>query len=151
MPNWCMNRVSISGSEEDIKKITKLVSTKDSALSFNNIIPAPNWNKIPNEKGELPVKEEIKNKEGVVVMTTNNFPDGKNDDRWYSWQCENWGTKWDACSVEVVSEGTDYIEYEFETAWSPPHPIIDKLREDFPDVSISAFYDEPGMQIAGYY
>tara|TARA_A100000172_G_scaffold79911_1_gene68105 strand:- start:31 stop:471 length:441 start_codon:yes stop_codon:yes gene_type:complete len=146
-----MNRVSISGSEEDIKKITKLVSTKESALSFDNIIPTPNWKEIPNEKGELPVKKEIKNDEGEVIRTTNNFPDGTNDSRGYNWQIENWGTKWDASCVEVVSEGTDYIEYEFATAWSPPEPIIDKLREDFPDISISAFYDEPGNQIAGYY
>ena len=26
---------------------------------------------------------------------TFNFPDGKNDDRWYHWCIDNWGTKWD--------------------------------------------------------
>ena len=39
---------------------------------------------------------------------------------------------------------------EFETAWSPPESICHKLRELFPNVSISWFYDEPGMQVAGY-
>jgi len=26
-----------------------------------------------------------------------------------------------------------------------------KLREKFPDVSFSCFFDEPGMEAAGYY
>ena len=28
--------------------------------------------------------------------------------------------------------------------------IYDKIKEDFPDVGISWFYDEPGMEFAGY-
>ena len=36
------------------------------------------------------------------------------------------------------------------TAWSPPYGIFDKIKEDFPDVGISWFYDEPGMEFAGY-
>ena len=27
---------------------------------------------------------------------------------------------------------------------------FDKIKEDFPDVGISWFYDEPGMEFAGY-
>ena len=29
------------------------------------------------------------------MWETYNFPDGKNDDRWYHWNIQNWGTKWD--------------------------------------------------------
>ena len=59
--------------------------------------------------------------------------------------------KWNVSNVDVVAEDSDSIEFEFDTAWSPPEPIILKLRELYPDVSISAFYDEPGMQVSGYY
>jgi hypothetical protein len=45
----------------------------------------------------------------------------------------------------------DQVEYTFSTAWSPPEGVIEKLREQYPDVSITAFFDEPGMEIAGYY
>ena len=38
----------------------------------------------------------------------------------------------------------------FNTAWGPASGIYDKIKEDFPDVGISWFYDEPGMEFAGY-
>ena len=41
--------------------------------------------------------------------------------------------------------------FTFDTAWSPPEPVIFALRNKFPDVGITAFFDEPGMAIAGYY
>ena len=42
------------------------------------------------------------------------------------------------------------LELNFNTAWSPPESICHKLGEMFPDVSISWFYDEEGMEVAGY-
>ena len=86
------------------------------------------------------------------MWETYNFPDGKNDDRWYHWNIQNWGTKWDitAKSVEFAYEDDEQLEMEFETAWAPPEPICYRLREMFKDLTISWFYDEPGMQTAGY-
>ena len=45
---------------------------------------------------------------------------------------------------------SDEIELEFDTAWSPPEEICLRLREMFQDVNISWFFDEPGMEVAGY-
>ena len=39
---------------------------------------------------------------------------------------------------------------QFQTAWAPASGIFDKIKEDYPDVAISWFYDEPGMEYAGY-
>ena len=86
------------------------------------------------------------------MWETYNFPDGKNDDRWYHWNIQNWGTKWDitAEQIEMDSYDSEQLEIEFATAWSPPEPICFKLREMFPDLSFSWFFDEPGMEVAGY-
>ena len=94
----------------------------------------------------------MKNPKGEVIWETYNFPDGKNDDRWYHWNISNWGTKWDitADSVDMESYDSEQLEIEFSTAWSPPEPICARLREMFPDLSFSWFYDEPGMEFAGY-
>mgnify|MGYP003326111234 CR=1 FL=1 len=52
-------------------------------------------------------------------------------------------------AVEYADD--EQLELTFSTAWSPPEGIIDKLREKYPDLSFSCFYDEPGMEVAGYY
>lgn len=41
---------------------------------------------------------------------------------WYNWCCDNWGTKWNASSIEQY--GTTI---RFSTAWSAPRPIIERL------------------------
>ena len=42
------------------------------------------------------------------------------------------------------------FEVTFETAWSPPEEIHTAISEQFDDLSMSWFYDEPGAEIAGY-
>jgi hypothetical protein len=42
------------------------------------------------------------------------------------------------------------FEVEFETAWAPPEEVCHAIREQFDDLSISWFYDEPGCELAGY-
>ena len=150
MPNWCRNRVTVFGKEEDISKISDIFSDKKSI--FDRIIQSPDWKRLPNEKGEFPKLRQELNKDGSVFYETYDFPDGKNDDRWYHWNIQNWGTKWDitADSVEIELEDSEMLEVSFDTAWSPPEPICKRLREMFPDSSFSWFYDEPGMEFAGY-
>ena len=149
MPNWCDNRVTISSNTEDDSQFKELVAKFQVERPFNEIYPQPDWKNTPNEKGELPVKREMKNDKGEIITITYDFPDGQNDDRWYHWCSNNWGTKWDVNLVgaEVYE---CYAEFEFQTAWAPASGIFDKIKEDYPDVAISWFYDEPGMEIAGY-
>ena len=151
MPNWCHNRVSFySDNEEQLKQVYEIFESEDNI--FQKIKPAPDWKTTPNEKGELPIKEEMKNPDGKIVYTTYNFPDGKNDDRWYSWNVANWGTKWDLSRDAIECDHFDgcSFECEFETAWSPAEGIFYELKERFPDVDVTWFYDEPGMMVAGY-
>ena len=149
MPNWCNNRVTIySDNTETIEKTRKIFESKGKI--FGQIIEEPDWRRLPNEKGEFSKLKQHLGKDGSVMFETHEFPDGKNDDRWYHWNISNWGTKWDACNVEIEYADESQIEIEFDTAWSPPEPICERLREMFQDVSISWFYDEPGMEIAGY-
>ena len=152
MPNWCNNKVKVFGdNSEQIARVAEIF--KDEKSVFNNIIQSPDWKRLPNEKGHFPKLEQMKNpKTGEVMWETYNFPDGTNDDRWYHWNIQNWGTKWDieGSSVEIEYEDEDQLEISFETAWAPPEPICYRLREMFKDLHFSWFYDEPGMETAGY-
>ena len=102
MPNWCYNRITVYGqdenSEKKLKEIEKIFEEKQ---PFNEILPIPDFKTIPNEKGQLPILEQHKGKDGEVMFETYNFPDGKNDDRWYHWCIENWGTKWDVSDLDI--------------------------------------------------
>ena len=60
------------------------------------------------------------------------------------------GTKCNSYDCDI-DESEEYVEYTFYTAWSPPEGVIEKLREQYPDVHITAFFDEPGMEIGVYY
>ena len=102
------------------------------------------------EAGQLPVLREHKNANGEVFYRSYDFPDGKNDDRWYDWNVNNWGTKWDIDQPECDELDHNCFECEFETAWSPAEGIFYELSEKYPDVDCTWFYDEPGMMVAGY-
>ena len=161
MPNHSHNRVTFysSGNDTDesraqIEKIRKIF---DDENVFTQIIPEPDWANTPlmtsdlkrfgNDRGkvgELPQYVEDYAKRLVFKST------GHADDRWYDWRVHHWDTKWDAYDVEVIDEDHDCVEIQFNTAWSPPEAICEALREQYPDVSVSWFFDEPGCEIAGY-
>lgn len=54
---------------------------------------------------------------------------------WYEWCIENWGTKW-GVSRFSCNENTMI----FETAWSIPENIFDKLALEFPEDTIEVSY-----------
>ena len=149
MPNWCNNKVKVFGEPEQLAQVAKIF--KDEKSVFNNIIQSPDWKRLPNEKGEFPKLEQHKNpKTGEIMWETYNFPDGKNDDRWYHWCIDNWGTKWELSELDIEYD-EEMLELTFSTAWSPPEGLMQELRDKYPDLSFTCFYDEPGMEIAGYY
>ena len=42
---------------------------------------------------------------------------------WYDWDCENWGTKWNACETECSEpDEKGWCLVTFDTAWSQPSP-----------------------------
>ena len=49
-----------------------------------------------------------------------------------------------------TDDDPENVEIEFNTAWSPPEAICNEIREQYPDVSVSWVFDEPGCEIAGY-
>ena len=158
MPNWTSNRLRIqtdSDSQTEFKKIAELKEIFKSDSPFNKLIPQPDWSTTPNEDGELRVERLHKNDKGEIVCATYEFPkSGKSDSRWYDWNCQNWGTKWDACNVEITRDDEDYLEICFDTAWSPATPVIEKIRELYEDndswTYVNCLYELEGYEGCGY-
>lgn len=72
---------------------------------------------------------------------------------WYGWHIQHWGTKWNACSVEVVEEEGGCIQVRFDTAWSSPVPIFEQIPKVYPglEVEVCVEYEgEDGQHSATY-
>ena len=155
MPNHCHNRVTIYGSGNDTDEtraqIAKLKQIFEDENCFGQIIPEPDWANTPLMSSDLKRYGQDRGKLGELPMPNGRFQStDQPDDRWYDWRLANWDTKWDCYDVEVVDDDPDQLEVEFNTAWSPPEAICTELREQYPDLSVSWFFDEPGMEIAGH-
>lgn len=69
------------------------------------------------------------------------------DENWYDWNCNNWGTKWDMTIIDFDRYDENTIWISFETAWSPPVAMYEFLVEE--GWEVVGFYHEPGMGYCG--
>ena len=113
----------------------------------------PNWclNNITVEHEDSSMVDRFENayNSGNTCEEFLPLPDGED---WYDWQVNNWGTKWD-----IGAKGEDdglkatrvgnQISASFDSAWSPPVGLYDKLVEL--GYNVRATYWEPGMSYCG--
>lgn len=66
---------------------------------------------------------------------------------WYEWSIDHWGTKWGAYDFEEVS--AEPLTIKFETAWSFPTPVFEKLAETFPTLTFDCICFDEGWNFAG--
>ena len=162
MPTHCYNRVTIcSSGHNEASSLDQIETLKDifeGEKIFPQIIPEPDWPNIPLMSNELKSLGQERGKvgelpqyvDGAFGKTLEFKSTGRQDDRWYDWRIQNWDTKWDCYDVSIDDDDPENLEVSFNTAWSPPEAICNRIRKDYPDVSVSWFFDEPGCEIAGY-
>ena len=147
MPNWTTNRIRIEGESAEIRKLLKAMKWEDELFDFNRLIPMPEllrntgsghstiegkkveaWYIVERDEHGFEKKARLFTPEEEAELAKIGHPD------WYSWSIQNWGTKWNACRVEVDDANVEYgyAEITFETAWCAPMPVLLKMRETFP-------------------
>ena len=141
MPNWCENRVTISGDEEVIKEFRKVMEGPDhhgteSIFSFNQLLPMPveliNTTSPPTIKATQAEVAEHNNTDvavqnrtqAVTQVTVDALKEKYGACDWYSWATNFWGTKWQPTKIELDAE-TDYLVYHFDTAGLPKVMMYD--------------------------
>jgi len=76
----------------------------------------------------------------------------------YGWETNHWGVKWGASDVNLTTQsaqsghnigGATMATYEFETPWGPPDGLLYKVSKDFPGITFSLQFLEPGMGFEG--
>lgn len=162
MPNWCHNRVDILGDVDEIKRFKEFVDSVKEPFSFQSIVPIPEELykvqspvsiRTQDEIDEFIKEHSVDYLETVSLPITsemyNKYLKKYGYSNWYDFANEKWGTKWDAQEV-VLDEYFNSLHYTFDTAWGPPNQIYLKLVAEFPKLNISWFWDEPGMEMAGY-
>lgn len=51
---------------------------------------------------------------------------------WYAWRLRHWGTKWNAASPDALERSPGRAAFSFETPWSFPTPIFERLASTWP-------------------
>jgi hypothetical protein len=145
MPNWCNNTLIVKGKSEDIKvfkeKYKGKINDTMSWLNFEQVISSKENQELIKPKWNALTKEENKRWKNDFIQY------------WFNtggveWCCKNWGTKW---NIEVEEPRTEKGEliYGFDTAWSPPEPVIKKLIELHPELEFNLEFEEWGVQFMG--
>jgi hypothetical protein len=121
MPNWCANKLTVE--HDDPAMLDRFVRAYNAGTVCNEFIPKPT-----------------------------DIGDG-----WFDWCVTNWGTKWDI-GADIGTEREEYhglratvvgnqANCSFDSAWSPPIGLYEKLVEL--GYNVKASYWEPGMAFCG--
>jgi hypothetical protein len=129
MPNWCSNRLRVYGPDEDVGRFKEKAvghppwhgkEGERSVLNFHSLVPVP-----------------------LEVVSAGYDPAG------YDWEQTRWGCKWGACSATLVDEWEGFLDYSFETPWTPPLPFLSALAPHWPSLKFLLDYEEMSMGFKG--
>lgn len=161
MPNHVVNIVSFQGDDAQIQKMLSEVQNDEfgpGSISFQKLIPMPPELDIESgsrtnqglkayndylsqhsasEDAYLQAHPDLDRETFLLGKKASDNIDKYGAPTWYDWRIDHWGTKWDAYGYE---QGKDYSrakELRFLTAWSAPHPILQKLSELYPSLEIT--------------
>jgi len=88
----------------------------------------PAFDHFPDFNKVLPQPDNIFN--GSLGLAEEEMCRREGRPTWYSWNTENWGTKWNSYSNEKEADNV----FTFETAWSSVIGLVEIMSRDFPDV-----------------
>lgn len=159
MPNYVINNVTLHGTPERLKKFMDLMTTAETCFDFNMLIPMPeDLNMTEGSISDLAIRCAEARKAGKTIpmepwaeLSFEEYADlGDKYIRnkakygftsWYGWCNYNWGTKWNAVEPHWENDNTVH----FETAWSAPIPIYEKMSQMFPDIEFEVEYADEDL------
>ena len=170
MPNWCENELKVCGHPDEIHRFKEAMQGVDwhgkkTILNEDALIPYPEeyqkadedasaWNeRLYKTLDGLKDKERQQAYEEFVKEHGECPTDGFNSGG-YEWCIEKWGTKSGFVEPKLVDEfdtrdGIIELLYLFDSAWSPPEPLIRKMGEMFSKLDFELRYFEGGVGFNG--
>lgn len=156
MPNWVFNHLTVKGDSKDIDVVKaqlnspfskehtswnpKTQTLDKSTTTYSNPVFAF-WNIVRPTDLYTYAQQSDPNADPKVAWS---------GDNWYDWNIRNWGCKWDVgiaddnhfvdTSMDELKDGG--VQYNFDTAWSPPSEAIEKLSSQHPNLTFKLYYEE---------
>ena len=138
MPDWCNNSTTIHGDQETLTRFMEAITLNGDRSTYDLTLPFP----IPEELQIISMffrsdaDDDPENQELLEKYEANKAKYGHKD--WVDWCMENWGTKWAPSPndhpLEVKAE---ILLLSYETEWSPPSRLLQKISELFPTITIT--------------
>jgi hypothetical protein len=154
MPNWVYNTMNVSGSKETIAEFKELAGRKaptgfDSQTGLLTYEDKEEvfsfWNFIEPEDKALYFGASDYKPEGYDSWTMEERMAHSmkfSSNGWYDWNIREWGTKWDACDVDLNDDSETSLGYSFNTAWSIPEPVFNAIVRKFPTLTFDFWSEE---------
>jgi len=157
MPNHCTNMLTSTGDKTIGEIIKPYLSDDGKTIDCEKIIPMPEGIAKTHEFSTLEIISKVRTPEETAEHDAQRDALHEQNEKdygypsWYEWCVDNWGTKWgiyDCWTLEEVSEVNPLEAIQtisFQTAWSPPIPILIKLSQLTGQPLRLSYYDEAWM------
>jgi hypothetical protein len=167
MPNYCSNKLVVTGEPEKLAEFVKTLD-ENNKFSFSQVVPIPeelrtiitggctidgeyvrNWRETTDGNGNLK-KIALTENEKKRLLSKYGALD------WYDWSINNWGAKWDAGAGfgnkgPFMTVGKTEAHVLFDTAWEPPNEWALNASEKFPELTFTLYFSEGGMGFYGMF
>jgi hypothetical protein len=162
MPNYVNCSLCVVGEEKELKKFKEFAKSDENklglpiedsdgnkgvtnVLSSHKFIPYPEkYAKYDRKPKEIPKIEKIDGKRKTIM----NYQDGYNSGG-YEFCNKFWGSKWGICDAEITQETDKFISYSFQSPWSFPVPLAQKMSKMFPKLEFDFEMDEESFAFIG--
>lgn len=165
MPNWCENELVLTGAPADLAAFRRKAQGPNpfgepALLTFHAFVPYPEGflrlDKAHRAYGQvlaarkrilgrvLSEQEVAELKRELNPPAASGYASGG-----YEWCLQHWGTRWDAYEA-TLEEGEQKLIYRFNTAWSPPLPVVEAMARQHPALTLEFLYEEGLEGFEGY-
>lgn len=134
MPNWCQNSLTVRHDDPAmIKRAEESFARGEFCQEF---VPCPQELKDTQSPNSNENVDQLIEKYGYAD--------------WYSFNISQWGTKWDFGDSDGINDVQEHeITVYFDSAWSPPIALMEKLEQL--GFKVDLIYNETGMAFCGRY
>jgi len=145
MPNWCANRLYVSGSDGDLAVFARIAAK---GLSPAEALEAAALLIVSSDENQDPISTALLDGDSAGILSfSGHLPEpsdvqASGTNQSIDWRNGNWGTKWEPSGsrFDTVTHGT--YRYQFDTAWAPPTAWLATVAAMHPSLSFALQWNE---------